>query len=125
MSISGQRPSRLKPDRKACARRRHGTLCGVILTANSAAQSGTAGVPRRRRHGSRPHLNRLAKLQVKPAASMAGYSREKFGPAWDDVDHNGCDIRDDILQRDLHPFEFKAGDDCVIVSGIPPRVFPG
>jgi hypothetical protein len=62
-------------------------------------------------------IKQLPQLQVKPAASMTGYSRARFGPAWDDVDHNGCDTRDDMLQRDLKPFTFKPGDDCQVVKG--------
>jgi hypothetical protein len=31
------------------------------------------------------------------AGSMAGYSRAKFGPAWEDVDLNRRDTRNDIL----------------------------
>ena len=62
-------------------------------------------------------VKQLQQLHVRPAAPMNGYSRERFGPAWDDVDHNGCQTRDDILQRDLKPFTFKAGDDCQVVKG--------
>jgi hypothetical protein len=65
----------------------------------------------------RTAINRLAKLVVKPAAPMTGYSRAKFGPAWQDVDRNHCDTRDDILRRDLKPFTLKPGSKCVVVSG--------
>jgi hypothetical protein len=47
---------------------------------------------------------------------MTGYSRAKFGPAWEDVDENGCDTRDDILKRDLKLVVFKSGD-CVVATG--------
>jgi hypothetical protein len=43
----------------------------------------------------------LARLVVKPLALAPGYSRAQFGPAWADTDHNGCDQRNDVLQRDL------------------------
>jgi hypothetical protein len=33
------------------------------------------------------------------------------------VDQNGCDTRNDILALDLPHIRFKAGSDCVIVSG--------
>ena len=59
----------------------------------------------------------LPELQVATAGPMTGYSRAKFGPAWQDVDHNGCDTRNDILKRDLRFKVFKAGDDCVIQKG--------
>jgi len=44
----------------------------------------------------------LAALPVKGRAPKTGYDRtEMFGSAWLDVDRNGCDTRNDILQRDL------------------------
>ena len=60
---------------------------------------------------------RLAKLTMKPAAPMTGYSRDKFGDPWADVDHNGCDTRNDILKRDLRKIVFKAGSSCLIATG--------
>jgi hypothetical protein len=57
----------------------------------------------------------LAGLKEAEPGSMRGYSRDEFGPAWKDVDHNGCDTRDDILARDLD--EVKKRDECVVVSG--------
>lgn len=59
----------------------------------------------------------LAKLTVKPAAPMTGYSRHKFGEPWADVDHNGCDTRNDILKRDLTKTTFKTGSTCIIAAG--------
>jgi len=44
----------------------------------------------------------LATLPIKGRAPMTGYVRTTvFGAAWLDVDHNGCDTRNDILARDL------------------------
>ncbi|WP_104081952.1 DUF1524 domain-containing protein [Cryobacterium sp. Y11] len=44
----------------------------------------------------------LATLPVKGRAPKTGYDREGgFGSAWQDVDQNGCDTRNDILARDL------------------------
>lgn len=60
----------------------------------------------------------LASLQVKERASKNGYSREQFGPAWDDVDGNKCNTRDDILRRDLTNVRFKAKTHaCTVISG--------
>ena len=60
----------------------------------------------------------LAALPVKERASKAGYTREQFGAAWDDVDHNGCNTRDDILRRDLTNIRFKAGTRaCTVQTG--------
>ena len=63
-------------------------------------------------------LEQLASIPIKGRAPKTGYSREEFGPAWADVDHNGCDTRNDILARDLTNETFKPGTkDCVVASG--------
>lgn len=57
-------------------------------------------------------------LEVKGRAPRTGYQRDLFGSGWVDVDHNGCDTRNDILARDLEPQTFKAGThDCVVLTG--------
>jgi len=95
-------------------------LVGVVALALAAATTPSRAAPT---SGSsvprwvRTAVNRLAKLPVAPAGPMTGYSRAKFGRAWQDVDQNGCDTRDDILHRDLKPFTLKLGSDCVVVSG--------
>ncbi|MEQ4724848.1 HNH endonuclease family protein [Nonomuraea sp. B19D2] len=61
---------------------------------------------------------KLARLSVKGRAPKTGFDRDKFGPAWSDVDHNGCDTRNDILKRDLVDEKFKAGThDCIVLTG--------
>jgi hypothetical protein len=61
----------------------------------------------------------LETLAVKGRAPKTGYERSQFGPAWSDVDRNGCDTRNDILYRDLTSVVFKSGTrDCVVLSGI-------
>ena len=60
----------------------------------------------------------LASLQVKDRASKTGYSREQFGPAWDDVDGNKCNTRDDILRRDMTNVRFKVKTHaCTVITG--------
>jgi hypothetical protein len=60
----------------------------------------------------------LEKLPVKGRAPMTGFDRDEFGPAWADVDHNGCDTRNDILKRDLEGETFKKGtQDCIVLTG--------
>lgn len=44
------------------------------------------------------------------------YDRDYFGDSWADIDHNGCDTRNDILARDLTDIEIDA-DGCKILSG--------
>ncbi len=63
-------------------------------------------------------LKELDSIPVKGRAPETGYSRDEFGPAWADTDHNGCDQRNDILRRDLTDETFKAGTHgCVVMSG--------
>lgn len=49
---------------------------------------------------------------------VAGYVRTMFGPAWKDVDHNGCDTRNDTLARDLDAPVLRTGSNCVVESGV-------
>jgi hypothetical protein len=61
----------------------------------------------------------LETLAVKGRAPKTGYERSQFGPVWSDVDRNGCDTRNDILNRDLTSIIYKPGTrDCVVISGI-------
>lgn len=45
-----------------------------------------------------------------------GYKRTVFGESWMDVDHNGCDTRNDVLARDLT--QIVRTDNCTVSSGI-------
>jgi Protein of unknown function (DUF1524) len=63
----------------------------------------------------------LSKLEVAPAGSMAGYSREKF-PHWSDAEEFGwevpdpsCDVRDAALIRDGR--DVRVGEGCDVTSG--------
>ncbi len=78
-------------------------------------------------HTSTPRLSTVAK-QVAAAKSMLNklmitqpssqvYDRTgQFGDAWVDVDNDGCDTRNDILERDLTKEQFK--DSCLIATGV-------
>jgi hypothetical protein len=58
----------------------------------------------------------LQQLPVKGKAPKTGYDRVgDFGTAWRDVDHNGCDTRNDVLARDLQAVT-KSGP-CKVLSG--------
>ncbi|WP_458778757.1 HNH endonuclease family protein [Arthrobacter sp. D3-16] len=63
-------------------------------------------------------LAQLENIPVKGRAPKTGYTRDEFGPAWADVDRNGCDTRNDILARDLTNETFKQGtNNCVVTTG--------
>ncbi len=60
----------------------------------------------------------LARLVVKGRAPATGYTRDRFGPAWADVDRNGCDTRNDVLNRDLTNKQWRPRTrQCVVIEG--------
>ena len=65
----------------------------------------------------------LATVPVKGRAPKTGYSRDAFGQRWSDdvsapLGHNGCDTRNDILNRDLTEVTYRPRTrDCVVVTG--------
>lgn len=61
----------------------------------------------------------IEKIAVKGRAPKTGYSRAQFGQTWADINHNGCDTRNDILNRDLTSVIYKPNThSCVVLSGI-------
>ncbi|MFT2694086.1 HNH endonuclease family protein [Clavibacter zhangzhiyongii] len=60
----------------------------------------------------------LDSLEVRAEERVPGYDRESF--AWrEDVDRNGCDMRNDVLRRDLADVGIRGGTDgCVVQSGV-------
>jgi hypothetical protein len=67
----------------------------------------------------------LVGLEVAEKTPLDGYERGcgegegcVFGPAWADVDRNGCDQRNDVLHRDLTDVEVREGTQgCVVIAG--------
>ncbi|MFD1213779.1 DUF1524 domain-containing protein [Arthrobacter sp. GCM10027362] len=60
----------------------------------------------------------LETVAVKGRAPKTGYTREQFGNGWQDPDGNGCDARNDILNRDLAGTTHKPGTHgCIVTSG--------
>lgn len=69
-------------------------------------------------------LDTLQRLSVRPWATGVRYDRERdFGEAWQDVDRNGCDTRNDILARDLTGITRAA--DCRVRSGTLRSLYSG
>ena len=61
---------------------------------------------------------RLGALAIAPLGAAGGYSRQRFGQRWKDIDRNGCDQRNDVLHRDLTDVRVKPGThDCVVQTG--------
>lgn len=61
-------------------------------------------------------LAALEDLPVKNMTHTDDYERSAFGKAWDDVDNNGCDTRNDILARDLT--EIVVDSSCKVQTGV-------
>ena len=70
---------------------------------------------------ARALINQLA---TRTPASLSGYTRDKFGPAWTDgatgdpFAGNGCDTRNDVLARDGQNVQDESGKSskCVVES---------
>lgn len=90
---------------------------GLEAAPGSAPESGPAGgaePPVGVEAGSAAAL--LEALPVKGRAPRTGYDREQFGAGWKDPDRNGCDARNDTLQRDLDGAVLDGP--CTVLSGV-------
>ncbi|WP_232029304.1 HNH endonuclease family protein [Streptomyces lincolnensis] len=64
----------------------------------------------------------IESVRTKGRGPKTGYDRDEFGYAWMDtaegvpLSRNGCDTRNDLLQRDGQDVRFRSGSDCVVVS---------
>jgi hypothetical protein len=92
--------------------RRSVRILGVAVAIVAAGIGpGEAATPR-------PAAAVLAGLAVKGRAPMTGYSRAQFGAAWADENRNGCDTRNDVLNRDLTAKAWRPGTrNCVVIAG--------
>ena len=78
-----------------------------------------AGVPEGAQAAQPTVVEVIAKMAVKGRAPKTGYTRDQFGTPWKDMDRNGCDTRNDILNRDLSSIIYKVSShDCVVLSGV-------
>lgn len=92
-------------------------LAATLAGCDAAAQAGTK-IPSSHPAEAAAALAQLETIPVKGRAPKTGYTREEFGPAWADIDRNGCDTRNDILARDLEGETFKPGtQNCVVATG--------
>ncbi|MFD3654175.1 HNH endonuclease family protein [Streptomyces sp. NPDC058620] len=110
---------------------------GASSAASGGGQSGegVGASPLSNRDGTKPGLAPLTSEDDRAAARKliggvttkgrgprTGYERDEFGYAWMDtadgvpLARNGCDTRNDLLNRDGEDVRFRAGSDCVVVS---------
>ncbi|MBP1327554.1 hypothetical protein JOF28_002786 [Leucobacter exalbidus] len=84
--------------------------------AQSDGDSGSGSSPDAAPASAGSALALLAELPVKGRAPKTGYDRKaQFGSPWSDVDRNGCDTRNDILQRDLTDLTMQGR--CKVLAG--------
>ncbi len=90
------------------------------LTSTSSAQPTPDISPTTATSTTKPSKALIAAqgLKVRGRAAVTDYSRDAFGSAWKDVDRNGCDTRNDILQRDFTTVVLKPGTGgCKVIGG--------
>lgn len=64
-----------------------------------------------------PAADALNKLTVDDQPNKAGYDRDLFGYRETDDDGNGCDVREDVLARDLTDVRYTSSGSCKVKSG--------
>ncbi|GGI87434.1 calcium-binding protein [Pseudarthrobacter scleromae] len=87
-------------------------------TTALVAEGATVEAPRPQPAFATKAAHLLVTLPIKGRAPKTGYDRALFGQAWADVDRNGCDTRNDILQRDLTGITFTNSVPCKVQSGM-------
>ncbi|MFC4223533.1 HNH endonuclease family protein [Lysinibacter cavernae] len=95
----------------------HGPDSSVLEPAGDGSGVGDGGsIPFPEAVTGKTAAEVLALIPTKGKAPKTGYNRTGvFGEAWSDVDHNGCDTRNDILARDLT--NTVAPNGCKIITG--------
>ncbi|WP_307081141.1 GmrSD restriction endonuclease domain-containing protein [Arthrobacter agilis] len=80
--------------------------------------TGTPRAPSDQPAANTTALALLETLPIKGRAPKTGYDRDQFGQAWADVDRNGCDTRNDMLNRDLTDIVHANSVPCKVQSGL-------
>lgn len=99
---------------------RKGMISAVIISFACALQINEAQADTKllTKAGNQEAILILEQLPIKGRAAKTGYTRKQFGNAWSDVDRNGCDNRNDVLNRDFTNTHYKPGTrSCKVVGG--------
>ncbi len=91
-----------------------GVTIGVILPRISPKFAELTG----QYHATGTAAETLQKLPVNDDVSTTGYDRELFGYRETDDDGNGCDVREDVLARDLTGVKYTKLGGCKVKSGV-------
>jgi hypothetical protein len=88
-------------------------LAVALLSSAAACDAGSSPRP-----VSGVATDALARLEVRDHSIAMEYERAAFGQSWADVDRNGCDTRNDILNRDLDNRRWRDRTrGCVVIEG--------
>lgn len=64
-----------------------------------------------------PAADVLSELKVDDQPDRSGYDRDLFGYRQTDDDGDGCDVREDVLARDLKDVTYKYPGSCKVATG--------
>jgi hypothetical protein len=65
-----------------------------------------------------PAADALNALSVNDSPKSGGYQRDSFGYNQTDTDGNGCDVREDVLTRDMTDVKYTYAGGCKVKSGV-------
>lgn len=91
-----------------------GIAVGVLLPRVSPQFAQLTG----QYHATGTAAETLERLVVDDDVSTSGYSRDAFGYRETDDDGNGCDVRDDVLARDLTDVTYTKRGGCKVKTGV-------
>lgn len=92
-------------------------VAGIVLGLLLPRMNDTLGEITGRFTVSGPAAAALEGLVVDDHPSSAGYDRDAFGYRMTDADSDGCDVRDEVLARDLEDVRYDRSDRCTVRRG--------
>ncbi|WP_399552319.1 HNH endonuclease family protein [uncultured Bifidobacterium sp.] len=92
-------------------------VAGILLGLLLPRMSDTIGEITGRFAVSGPAAAALEGLAVDDHPTSAGYDRDAFGYRMTDADSDGCDVRDEVLARDLENVRYDPTDRCTVRRG--------
>lgn len=92
-------------------------VAGVSVGIGLPKVSPTVGQITGEYAASGPAADALNKLTVDDNPDATGYDRDLFGYRETDDDGNGCDVREDVLARDLTDVQYVSAGSCKVKSG--------
>lgn len=98
-----------------------GVMVGVVLPKISPEVGELTG----EYVASGPAADVLETLRVDDEQSKDGYDRDLFGYRETDDDGDGCDVRDEVLARDLEDVTFTTPGGCQVQSGVLHDLYTG